>query len=348
MQGSKQDSDSTNTQTATNSLSYHHSPYLRVATPIASHHSGFYHTPRVGDEVIISFLDDDIDKPFVSGSLYNSFNPSLVHLPFNDHQTSLSSKTIGLDEEGRNEITLSNIKDKEQVYLKAQKDYDELIQHNFTQRIYNNKDSVVDGQHTESIQKAHMQNIGLAKNVNVGGEYLTNVVLSKDTQVGLSHTLNVGVSNKLRVAKDSFEYIGENKEIEIGGKLQTHIERYKLETINDNATQIIQGYNNIQTNKDLQLDTQGETLIKSQKNIHLHTPQSLSLSADVNTTLLSNNIHATAQSDYALQAGNQIIHQVGDTSITAMGDCVIIKAGGIEVVIDSKGLVVKGGDIKAL
>ncbi|WP_223207155.1 hypothetical protein [Campylobacter coli] len=32
------------------------------------------------------------------------------------------------------ELTLSNIKDKEQIYLKAQKDYDELVQHNFTQR----------------------------------------------------------------------------------------------------------------------------------------------------------------------------------------------------------------------
>ncbi|EAK2413215.1 type VI secretion protein VgrG, partial [Campylobacter jejuni] len=45
---------------------YHHTPFLRVASSIASNHSGFYHTPRIGDEVIISFLDDDIDKPYVS------------------------------------------------------------------------------------------------------------------------------------------------------------------------------------------------------------------------------------------------------------------------------------------
>ncbi|EKA7333000.1 VgrG protein, partial [Campylobacter jejuni] len=36
---------------------------------MASNHSGFFHTPRIGDEVIISFLDDDIDKPYVSSSL---------------------------------------------------------------------------------------------------------------------------------------------------------------------------------------------------------------------------------------------------------------------------------------
>ncbi|KAJ9902437.1 contractile injection system protein, VgrG/Pvc8 family, partial [Campylobacter jejuni] len=48
--------------------SYHHTPFLRVASHIASNHSGFFYTPRIGDEVIISFLDDDIDKPYVSGS----------------------------------------------------------------------------------------------------------------------------------------------------------------------------------------------------------------------------------------------------------------------------------------
>ncbi|WP_260629680.1 hypothetical protein [Campylobacter jejuni] len=42
--------------------------------------------------MIISFLDDDIDKPYVSSSLYNGANPSLVNLPFNDHQTSLKDK----------------------------------------------------------------------------------------------------------------------------------------------------------------------------------------------------------------------------------------------------------------
>ena len=182
-------------------------PFLRVASPIASNFSGFYHTPRIGDEVIISYIDNDIDKPYILGSLYNQSNPSLAHLPKQDHITTLSSKTIGSNEQGRNEITLSNQKDKEVITLKAQKDYVESINNNFLQTINNNKDSITLGNYTESIHKAHIQNITLAKNVKVGGEYLTNVALSKDTFVGLSHSLNVGASNTLRVAKDSSESI---------------------------------------------------------------------------------------------------------------------------------------------
>ncbi|WP_345788975.1 phage baseplate assembly protein V, partial [Campylobacter troglodytis] len=63
------------------------SSFLRVASPIASFNSGLYHTPRVADEVIVSYLDEDIDKPYVSANLYNLLNKSLVPLPQNDHQT---------------------------------------------------------------------------------------------------------------------------------------------------------------------------------------------------------------------------------------------------------------------
>ncbi|MCI7710880.1 hypothetical protein [uncultured Helicobacter sp.] len=54
-----------------------------------------------------------------------------------------------------------------------------------------------------------------------------------------------------------------------------------------------------------------------------------------------------AQSDIIHTTSNQILHQVGDTQIIAKGDSVIIKAGGVEVVIDSNGLVVKGGEVKS-
>ncbi|EAH9767286.1 type VI secretion protein VgrG, partial [Campylobacter jejuni] len=233
--------------------SYHHTPFLRVASHIASNHSGFFHTPRIGDEVIISFLDDDIDKPYVSSSLYNGANPSLVNLPFNDHQTSLSSKTIGVNEEGYNELTLSNIKDKEQIYLKAQKDYDELVQHNFTQRILNDKDSIVDGIYNERIKKVHTQTIDLAKNVNVGGEYLTNVGLSKDTIVGLSNTLNVGVDNKVRVAKNSHEFVGENKDIEIGANQNTIIHKDEIRNVKGNKKEVVEGHYGINVSDKMQV-----------------------------------------------------------------------------------------------
>ncbi|EOH1349516.1 type VI secretion system Vgr family protein [Campylobacter jejuni] len=326
--------------------SYHHTPFLRVASHIASNHSGFFHTPRIGDEVIISFLDDDIDKPYVSGSLYNGANPSLVNLPFNDHQTSLSSKTIGVNEEGYNELTLSNIKDKEQIYLKAQKDYDELVQHNFTQRILNDKDSIVDGIYNERIKKVHTQTIDLAKNVNVGGEYLTNVGLSKDTIVGLSNTLNVGVDNKVRVSKNSSEYVGENKDIEIGANQNTIIHKDEIRNVKGNKKEVVEGHYNINISDKMQVLSEKEMDYKSKDNILFTSNESIGFESDKNTSMVADNITTYAKTIHELKADSEATIQVGETIINAKPDCVIIKAGGVEVTIDSNGLVVRGGEIR--
>ncbi|EAK0322338.1 type VI secretion protein VgrG [Campylobacter coli] len=327
--------------------SYHHTPFLRVASHIASNHSGFFHTPRIGDEVIISFLDDDIDKPYVSGSLYNGANPSLVNLPFNDHQTSLSSKTIGVNEEGYNELTLSNIKDKEQIYLKAQKDYDELVQHNFTQRILNDKDSIVDGIYNERIKKVHTQTIDLAKNVNVGGEYLTNIGLSKDTIVGLSNTLNVGVDNKVRVAKNSHEFVGENKDIEIGANQNTIIHKDEIRNVKGNKKEVVEGHYGINVSDKMQVLSEKEMDYKSKDNILFTSNESIGFESDKNTSMVADNITTYAKTIHELKADSEATIQVGETIINAKPDCVIIKAGGVEVTIDSNGLVVRGGELKA-
>lgn len=345
--------DNTNFTNSSNHLpsnaykSYHHTPFLRVATSIASNHSGFFHTPRVGDEVIVSFLDDDIDKPYVSSSLYNGTNPSLVNLPFNDHQTSLSSKTIGVNEEGYNELTLSNIKDKEQIYLKAQKDYDELVQHNFTQRILNDKDSKVDGIYNERIKKVHTQTIDLAKNVNVGAEYLINVGLSKDTIVGLSNTLNVGVDNKVRVAKNSHEFVGENKDIEIGANQNTIIHKDEIRNVKGNKKEVVEGHYDINISDKMQVLSEKEMDYKSKDNILFTSNESIGFESDKNTSMVADNITTYAKTIHELKADSEATIQVGETIINAKPDCVIIKAGGVEVIIDSNGLVVKGGEVKA-
>ncbi|QOQ95420.1 bacteriophage T4 gp5 trimerisation domain-containing protein [Helicobacter cinaedi] len=320
--------------------------------------SCLYHTPRVGDEVIVSFFDEDIDKPYISASLYNQSNPALPPLPLNAHQTSLSARTLNntketedtnssIVESGLNEITLSNIKEKEQIYLQAQRDYEELIKHNFTQKIQNNKDSIVEGAYNERIKKIHTQTIDLAKIVSIGGEYNTNVALSKDTIVGLSHTLNVGASNKLRVAKDSSEYVGEDKSVEIQANLNTSIKQDENRNVGgDSKNQINKGYELYAANG-ISLNTEQQFNLSAKNYIDLSSTEDFSLQTKKQLTQVADSSYANIESNYSVNAGNTILHQVGDTSITAKGDCVIIKAGGVEVVIDSKGLVVKGGEIKA-
>ncbi|EAH8493622.1 type VI secretion protein VgrG, partial [Campylobacter coli] len=287
--------------------SYHHTPFLRVASSIASNHSGFFHTPRIGDEVIISFLDDDIDKPYVSGSLYNgattmpqynyprykreiatnalsylSVVPAMIDKgldtlklqentdyelsSINNHYLTLANSTVGVDNtnaRARNEITLKNDKDKEEIYILAQKDYKEEIGNNYEQTIKNNKTSEVGALYTEFITLGHMQNIIGFKNVNVGAEYLENTLLSKDTNVGLSNTLNVGISNEVNIGQNHEEKIGNDKRVIINNNLEQDIKNDFIQRIGHNKNETIKGSYVLQTNQSIKFYSKQDLSIET-------------------------------------------------------------------------------------
>ena len=326
---------------------YSHSAYLRVMTPIASSDSGFFAIPRIGDEVVVSFLEGDIDKPMVSASLYNAYNPQLPNLPSDYHQTTLSSKTIGVNEGGRNEFTFSNLKDKEHIYLKAQKDYGDLIQHDFTQTILNDKSSKVLGTYTERIQEAHVQTIDLAKNVNVGAEYLTTVGLSKDTVVGLSNTVNVGVDNKIRVGQDSSEYVGNDKNIEIKGNLNTVVYQNENRTVKEDKKDVIEGSYEMSSSKGINKYTQEHIVLQADNYIDIKSKSNLTTNPDSQHTEVADTKFSDIKSNYEVDAGNQILHQVGNAQIEITANNVIIRAGGVEAIFDQRGITVIGGEVRA-
>lgn len=332
---------------STNTKDYSHSAYLRVMTPIASSDSGFFAIPRIGDEVVVSFLEGDIDKPMVSASLYNAYNPQLPNLPGDYHQTTLSSKTIGVNESGRNEFTFSNLKDKEHIYLKAQKDYGELIQHDFTQTILNDKSSKVLGTYTEKIQEAHVQTIDLAKNVNVGAEYLTTVGLSKDTVVGLSNTVNVGVDNKIRVGQDSSEYVGNDKNVEIKGNLDTIIYQNENRTVKEDKKDVIEGSYEMSSSKGINKYTQEHIVLQADNYIDIKSKSNLATNTDSQHTEVADSKFSDIKSNYEVDAGNQILHQVGNAQIEITSNNVIIRAGGVEAIFDQRGITVIGGEVRA-
>lgn len=332
-----------------NNDKYTHSCYLRYASPAASNNSGFIAVPRVGDEVIISYIDGDINRPVITGSLYNMSSPSLIQSDIlsSKHKTSLSSKTVGSGEQGRNELTMSNLPGSEQIYLKAEKDYEELVQNNYDQTILNNKTSKVTGTHTESILQAHIQNIAGLKDVNVGGEYLTVVALSKDTAVGLSNTLNVGASNKVNVAIDSSENVGKNKEVIIGGNLEESITLDKTVNIDGESKTVIKGSLIEQVNKDTTLTTEGEYSLTVNKSITSTAKESINLSCEKEMIVENDSFSMTTKSDISLTADNSALITVGDAEVSIKSDKVIIKVGSVELSLSSSGVEVTGGKIKA-
>ena len=95
------------------------------------------------------------------------------------------------------------------------------------------------------------------------------------------------------------------------------------------------------------IESTNETTLRTKGNLLFTSNAAMGFETDTNATFVADNILSEVASDYTINTGNSLNFNIGETTITATSDSVIIKAGGVEVVIDSNGLVVKGGEVKS-
>lgn len=95
--------------------------WIRVAQSWAGKSWGAWTLPRIGQEVVVSFLDGDPDRPLVTGCVYNGENSLPYALPDNQTRTTLKSNS-SKQGEGYNEIRFEDKKDSEEIFVHARKD----------------------------------------------------------------------------------------------------------------------------------------------------------------------------------------------------------------------------------
>ncbi len=126
--------------------------WIRVGSPWAGKGFGMVHIPRIGQEVIVHFLEGDPDQPIIIGSVYNTEQTPPYPLPGSKVMMGIkSNSTIGGG--GYNEFVLDDTKGKEKINIHGQYDMATTIEHDDTQTIHNNRTITVDGTHTETIKK---------------------------------------------------------------------------------------------------------------------------------------------------------------------------------------------------
>ena len=105
--------------------------WARVSTPWAGKGYGFQNMPRVGEEVLVQFLEGDPDRPVVIGRVHNAENTPPFKLPAAVPYTGL--KTLSIDPSGKsvagkwNELRFDDTEGAEQIYLQAQFNFDRRV-----------------------------------------------------------------------------------------------------------------------------------------------------------------------------------------------------------------------------
>ena len=222
--------------------------WMRVSHPIAGKNWGWVSLPRIGQEVVVSFLEGNPDSPLITGSVYNGTQMPPYALPANQTQSGIKSRSSkeGVAE-NFNEIRFEDKLDSEEVYIHAEKDFNCVIENNETRKI--GLDKRDKGNQTVEIENDRTVSLNAGNdtltvkqgdsntNINVG-DYVVDIGAGKATITAMtSIELKVG-SNSIKIEQSGITIMGIMVKVQADAKLDA---KSPMTTINGDGMLTLKG-----------------------------------------------------------------------------------------------------------
>ncbi|EHJ5092575.1 type VI secretion system tip protein VgrG [Salmonella enterica] len=237
--------------------------WIRVSQAWAGAGFGNLAIPRVGQEVIVDFLNGDPDQPIITGRTYHEDNRS----PGTKTQMTIRSKTYRGS--GFNELRFEDATGKEQVYIHAQKNMDT--------EVLNDRTTMVKHDHTESIGNNQRVTVGTGQTVKVGsrkeGGHDQRITVANDRSVtvGNDQTVRVKHDRVVNISHDEGLYVKNDRKMTVEGKQEQS-------TTGDHIS-LVKGTHSLEVKGDLARKVSGALGIKVEGDIVLESSSRISLKA---------------------------------------------------------------------
>jgi type VI secretion system secreted protein VgrG len=164
------------------------SVWMRVVQGWAGVGFGMITIPRIGQEVLVSFLDGDPDVPMIVGRLYNETNPVPYPLPHNKTVSGWKTHSTPKDD-GYNEIKLEDKAKKELIYIQAQRDLHQLVKRDQTEKVGRHHHMTVDENQHLVVKKSKRELVKENDHLHVGGSRFQRIDSSTSLIVGQRYLL---------------------------------------------------------------------------------------------------------------------------------------------------------------
>lgn len=280
--------------------------WVRVSQTWAGSKWGTTHIPRIGQEVIVDFLEGDPDRPIITGRVYNADNMPPYDLPANQTQSGIKSRsTKGGAPSNFNEIRFEDKKGSEELHIQAEKDQTTHVKHN--------QSISVDGD----------------RSISVGGNESTSVTGTRSATITKKETQTFNDARVMTVAQADTETItGKHTETIHGGREANVDQGDKLTVNGSDKTDTIHGKYDITADTEFQV-TQGSNTVlvkdsvdvSSVGEIHLHNPKS---SVDLKDGILT----ISSATQIVLECGSAKLVLKNDGTITIDGSQEVKATGG--------------------
>ncbi len=181
--------------------------FIRVSQVHAGKGFGGVDIPRIGEEVIVDFLEGDPDRPIITGRVYNGENRAPNGLPAQKMVSGLqSNSTPGGG--GNNSIMLNDTKGKEQLAINGQHNMDTTVGNDQSNKINNNRKTEVGVNDEQSVGSNRKVDIGSNLKESIGANLTSFVASNQSKTIGGKQSEIVGASSTIAVAGKRMETVG--------------------------------------------------------------------------------------------------------------------------------------------
>jgi len=184
--------------------------WIRVSQPWAGGNWGAMWIPRMGQEVLVDFLEGDPDRPVIIGRVYNADQMPPYTLPdYQTRSTFMSRSSKGGGSANYNEFRFEDLKGQEQIFMNAEKDMDLRVENDSREFIGANRHLIVTSNQQEQIQAD--------KHLHVQGNHFEKIESNMSLQVVGNQMESVTGNKSLNVTGDQKESVTGNVSLSVTG-----------------------------------------------------------------------------------------------------------------------------------
>ncbi|RWM83598.1 MAG: type VI secretion system tip protein VgrG [Mesorhizobium sp.] len=344
--------------------------FVRVSQTWAGSGWGFIQIPRIGQEVIVDFIEGDPDLPIITGRVYNASQMPPYGLPGSATQSgwkSDSSKGGG----GYNELMFEDKAGSELVNFQAQKDHNLLIKNDRTKLVQHDQSDRIDHDAKHSVGHNLDEDVGNNKTVKVGVDQTTDIGSNDTETVGINRSLTVGSNETINIGSNSTETIGIAHTQTVGAVQTITVGAARIDSVGASETRTVgtEQSHTIGASRSVKVGAgQSHDIgaadswkIAAAQSVQIGAGQTIKIAKDQGTDIGAGRSAKIAKDDAtevggsralkiakgsAVEVGEDGLIKIGKDLLIEAGDSILIKCGSAAIAMKKDGTIsIEGKDI---
>ncbi len=316
--------------------------WVRVSHPWAGKGWGAVSIPRIGQEVIVDFLEGDPDQPIIVGRVYNAGQMPPYGLPGGAVVSGVkSNSTKGGG--GFNEIALDDTKGNELIRVHGQKDREKKIEHDERSNIGNDRTEGVGHDESITIGNNRTEKVGVNENITIGTNRTESVGANEKIDIGSNRTETVGANESITVALTRTRNVGVNEMVNVGAAQEITIGGLQALTVGLTRAKTVG------VSESVSIGTSQSVNIGTSQTVGIGTSQTINVGTDLSETVggnQSDNVtgdrSAQVGKNDSLNVGKKLTIEAGEEIALKTGDATILMKKDGTITIQGKDITVKG------